>query len=417
MSYGLDFSEVRYETDHSGNRLKATIPFSMFSALTEFWIAARRAQTAKLEATTRPGQYKGSLQAAQIPTPDQPAATSPPHHRNGSAHPSDRKWNALLASLPEQPAAEPTPTISPPASEPPPIDSATKIAVAPPKKRRGSRVFYREFVEAPPAEIMQRIAGGTYFIRAWREHRGLTLNDAADLFGRDKTTIIWHESGKTPPSALTLAKFASIYDCPVEQLSVKPGSDTSPFDGARVKQANADAEPKHRTISEPRAPAHTDYPEAVLAHLMTGKSPMLAWRLYRGLTLKALADAYGGREPNMKSMEANAWLRRTSIDKLCPIFRCKPEQLLRPEGMPTDRALLKEQAALAAANGNVAPPASAAQPKAATARKAKVAGESAPSAMEAAFMQAGTLEPRKEKERDRSRNDRLARMQAELAQL
>ena len=61
MSYGLDFEGVRYETDYAGNRLKATIPYTMFSALVEFWIAARRAQTASLEARSKPGQYKGSL--------------------------------------------------------------------------------------------------------------------------------------------------------------------------------------------------------------------------------------------------------------------------------------------------------------------------------------------------------------------
>jgi len=113
MSYGLDFTEVRYETDHAGNRLKATIPYTMFSALTEFWVAARRAQTAKVEATTRPGQFKGSLQAMQLPTPDVPAAESLLASSPSVAYPCDRKWAELLARLPVDPPAA-DPTASPP---------------------------------------------------------------------------------------------------------------------------------------------------------------------------------------------------------------------------------------------------------------------------------------------------------------
>src|SRR5579864_802861 len=67
MYYGLDFSEVRYETDHTGNKLKATIPYPMFSALIEFWREARRAQTASLETKSRPGQFKGSLPSLPEP--------------------------------------------------------------------------------------------------------------------------------------------------------------------------------------------------------------------------------------------------------------------------------------------------------------------------------------------------------------
>jgi transcriptional regulator with XRE-family HTH domain len=414
MSYGLDFTEVRYETDHAGNRLKATIPFSMFSALTEFWVAARRAQTAKIEATTRPGQYKGSLRAAQTPTPDEAAASPAPISRPAPTHPTDRKWNALLASMPaEEPsAAEPTVISPPPTPTAAPVDPVSETAGTPSRTQIRRSVFYREFIESPPAEVMARIEGGTYFIRAWREHRGLTRADAADLFGRDKTTIMWHEYGRNAPTPATLEKFAQIYDCPLDQITPKPGSDDSPFERAAKPEAEAKAEPKARTISEPRSPADTDYPEAVLAHLLTGKSPMLAWRLYRGLTLKALADSYGGREGNIKQMEANAWLRRSSIDKLCPIFHCNPAQLLRPEGMPSTREALHElSSVLAAADEPAAPNA---EPKV---RKQQVVSEPAPSAMEDAFMQARKLEPSKSKERTRTRNGRLARMQAELARL
>jgi transcriptional regulator with XRE-family HTH domain len=266
-------------------------------------------------------------------------------------------------------------------------------------------VFYREFVDAPPAEVMERIEGGVYFTRAWREYRGLTLADAAELLGKDKTTIIWHESGKTAPKASTLEQFAQVYDCPVAQMTPKPESDD-----ANTKDEAVAGSKARRAMLEPRAPADTDYPDAVLAHLIAGKSPMLAWRLYRNMTLKALAEAYGNTTSNVKAMEANGWLRPTTIDKLCPVFHCKPAQLLRPEGMPTSRETMNELAGAIADAGEV--PSQDAVPV----RKARAAGEPVASAMEAAFMQAGTLEQR-QRDKNRTRHDRLARMQAELARL
>lgn len=53
------------------------------------------------------------------------------------------------------------------------------------------------------------------------------------------------------------------------------------------------------------------------------------------MTLNQLAEQYGGKAGNMKAMEAQAYLRRTTVDKLAPIFHCKPEQLYRAEGMPS----------------------------------------------------------------------------------
>jgi hypothetical protein len=117
MSDGLDFTEVRYETDHAGNRLKATIPYAMFSALTEFWIAARRAQTAKIEATAKPGQYKGAL--SSIASGDEPPAVEPPApHSGASLNPHDRHWNNLIARMPVEPIAAPIP--NPPRRSKPP---------------------------------------------------------------------------------------------------------------------------------------------------------------------------------------------------------------------------------------------------------------------------------------------------------
>ncbi|WP_395066247.1 helix-turn-helix domain-containing protein [Paraburkholderia silvatlantica] len=401
--YGLDFSEVRYETDHAGNRLTAKIPYPMFSALTEFWIAARRAATARVEAGARPGQYKGSLQAAQVPQTDAPSPTPAAANKPAPLNTHDRHWQNLLDRLPADEAAPAVAT--PPAPVAAPVAEAAAQqpeAATTPRKQQRPRPFFREFVEAPPVEVQERISRGVYFTRAWREYRGLTLNDAAELFGRDKTTIIWHEKGKSKPTGATLAKLAHIYDCPVAQMTPKPGSDDSSFKGQhaeKVAKEQAPAEAKRRSVSEPRSPAGTEYPDAVLAHLKAGKSPVLAWRLYRGLSIKALAEQYGTTTGNLKQMEDNAWLRPKSIAKLAPILKCKPEQMLRPDALEDD-----------------AP----AQPVAVVApdpvkKKAKSAEPVAPAAsvMESAFQQAKE-QPHRE---PRKRNDHLAKMQAEMSRL
>ncbi|WP_288825078.1 hypothetical protein [uncultured Paraburkholderia sp.] len=105
MTYGLDMSVVRYEMDNQGNRLNATIPYTMFSALTEFWIAARRAQTATIEAAARPGMFRGSLQTPQTPSV---AAASDARdirtaERTAPTARTDRRghqWDRLLSLMP-----------------------------------------------------------------------------------------------------------------------------------------------------------------------------------------------------------------------------------------------------------------------------------------------------------------------------
>lgn len=341
MSYGLDFTDVRYETDHTGNRLKATIPYTMFSALTEFWIAARRAATAKVEAAARPGQYKGSLQAAQLPTPDEAPPPAPVFANQARHH--DPRWDKLMGLMPAD--ATPSEPPAPPEAPAPiaaPIEASTPAdeTLAPRKRTPPTRRFFSEFVQAPPAEVMDRVKAGTYFTRAWREYRGLTLADAAELYGCDLTNIVWHEKGRGRPTEKTLARLAAIYDCPLEQITPVPDADATPPDAAKAIKGKAASttptEPHKRTISEPRSPADTVYPEAVRAHLAAGKSPLVAWRLYRGLSVKALAEQYGTSAGNVKQMEENPWLRPKSIAKLCPILKVKPEQMLRPDGLVCD---------------------------------------------------------------------------------
>src|SRR5580692_575426 len=178
MSYGLDMSEVRYETDDSGKRTRAIIPLTMFSALTAFWIEARRAQTAQLEARARPGMYRGSLgsvqgepQAAQEPATSAGPATAPPPTHEGK---HGRTWAKLIAQMPDaepesanEANAEPeevTPAADTPPTQAPAINDETR--------KRGTltkQVFYaREFEETPPAEVMEQVRQGVYFLRAWR---------------------------------------------------------------------------------------------------------------------------------------------------------------------------------------------------------------------------------------------------------
>lgn len=369
MPYGLEFDEVRFETDYEGKRLRATIPYPMYSALVEFWIAARRAQTAKLEANGRPGQIKGSMQSTFIP-PE--AAHSTGETITGSStvsphFPNDPQWQNLVSRMPDAvvtvATAAPAPDV---AFERGKVNAETTSAsserMSSPAPGTKGGVFFREFMAKPPAEVLKRINEGVYFLRAWREYRELTLDDAAELFGRTAATIYTHEQGRWPPSQATLEKFAQAYDVPLLQLVPLPGSNTAPFPGQATRgsrgrpgdgSVSADSasklepqrKPRGTTASkfwkEPVSPADTAYPDAVLAHLKTGKSPLLAWRLYRGMSLAALAEQYGGQAGNVKAMETANFLRAPTIAKLCPILHCKPAQLLRPAGLLDDTSVSK----------------------------------------------------------------------------
>ncbi|WP_322046098.1 helix-turn-helix transcriptional regulator [Paraburkholderia sp. J67] len=437
MPYGLEFEEVRFETDHEGKRLKATIPYPMYSALVEFWIGVRRAHAAKLEKQVKPGQIKGSMQSAFIASDNSHSiGETPGKSFISSPHfPNDPQWQSLLAQMPVADAADTSELgdsherngpRAPSNTQPGALDERPTNTASSAK----GALFYREFMAKPPGDVAKMIKEGVYFLRAWREYRQLTLEDAAELFGRTAATIYTHESGRWPPSQATLEKFAHAYDVPILQLVPLPGSDTSPF-AAKSNRA-AEANSKHEVESpslpapnatrkstsetkcgtgttskfwkEPVSPADTAYPDAVLAHLKAGKSPVLAWRLYRGLSLSALAEQYGGQVSNLKAMEAAIYLRPPTIAKLCPIFHCKPAQLLRPVGLNDEAsvALVVEQ-----------PP--SATPLAAS---TVVEDSTIPlSPMEAAFVRAGSADPHT---RDRSRvtsTERLARMQRELSRL
>ncbi|WP_429554276.1 helix-turn-helix transcriptional regulator [Paraburkholderia sp. MM5477-R1] len=306
---------IEYLTDRDGNRIKAVVPTTMLSSLVEFWCAARRAQTADIEASARPGMFRTSL-AGLLPAGFEIPTTTPPSSK------SDLRWSALLDRLPASATPDsPSEVITP--------NESRDIKRKPAHMRQ--TFFAREFISPPPEEVIQAINKGVYFLHAWRDYRKLTRKDVAELMGKTVDTINWHENGYTRPTAITLARFADIFDCPVEQLTVRPDSNTQPWltliSNPDVPQAPKELRP------EPTSPEETDYPDAVLAHLLDGKAPLTAWRLFRGLTLSQLGERYGSSPGNIRQMEAATFLRPKSIAKLCPILKCKPEQLLRPEGL------------------------------------------------------------------------------------
>ncbi|WP_321941609.1 helix-turn-helix transcriptional regulator [Paraburkholderia tropica] len=437
MPYGLEFEEVRFETDHEGKRLKATIPYPMYSALVEFWISVRRAHAAKVEKQARPGQIKGSMQSAFITSDNSHSIgeTTAKSFISSPYFPNDPQWQSLLAQMPAVDAVEVGALVNSHEGNGPQTASNTQpgaIDERPPNTASGAKgaFFYREFMAKPPGDVAKMIKEGVYFLRAWREYRQLTLEDAAELFGRTAATIYTHESGRWPPSQATLEKFAHAYDVPILQLVPLPGSDTAPYaaktnraadtsskrgaespslpvsNGAQTSklEAKTGTATSSKFWKEPVSPADTEYPDAVLTHLKAGKSPVLAWRLYRGMSLSALAEQYGGQVSNLKAMEAAIYLRPPTIAKLCPILHCKPAQLLRPAGLNDDAsvALVVEQP-------------SSTTPLAAS---TVVDVSTIPlSPMEAAFARAGSADPHT---RDRSRvtsTERLARMQRELSRL
>jgi hypothetical protein len=75
-------------TDFKGNRLRADIPYNLFSMLVEFRQAALRAQTQQIENSTRPGSYKGSLVTLGEPAPNNSQVDSPAPEtaRHGRTH-------------------------------------------------------------------------------------------------------------------------------------------------------------------------------------------------------------------------------------------------------------------------------------------------------------------------------------------
>jgi transcriptional regulator with XRE-family HTH domain len=316
MAYGLQTDLVRFEVDEHGTRTRAILPLSMYTTMLEFWNSARRAQTEQIEASTKPGKFRTSLSAVtpsgQADLTDPP----PPTFRH------DQHWQNLLEKLPDAPPVQ-SPVTAPAAPATPPA--------ALPKKNK--QTFYpREFVGPVPHEVTERINHGVYFLKAWREYRGLTLADIAGLCGLTTKGVQYFDYGYLKPRRETLERFALVFDCTLEQLTVKPKSNTQ----AWLKIVETGAAPA-KPLAEEFAPEETDYPDGVLHSMMAGKSPLTAWRLLRGWSVADLAAKYGTRtQKAVKDMEAEKHLSLKTRTKLALIFHCEPVQLLRPEGLVLD---------------------------------------------------------------------------------
>jgi len=69
-----------------------------------------------------------------------------------------------------------------------------------------------------PAAVAYAMADGAPPLKAWREHRGLTLQALADAASLSKPYLSQIESGKRAGTAATLKKLAQALDVPVGAL-------------------------------------------------------------------------------------------------------------------------------------------------------------------------------------------------------
>lgn len=71
------------------------------------------------------------------------------------------------------------------------------------------------------------------------------------------------------------------------------------------------------------------YPHEVI-RILTSKncSIQAAWRMYRGMTQKEVAEQLGIKQATISQLEKTARPRRDNRERLAKIYNCLPEQLL-----------------------------------------------------------------------------------------
>lgn len=69
-----------------------------------------------------------------------------------------------------------------------------------------------------------------------------------------------------------------------------------------------------------------------MGHVLEGKSPLTAWRLYKRMTIQQLARACGSGQDNIRQLEERTNMREGTRRKLADVLQCKPVQLLLPAG-------------------------------------------------------------------------------------
>lgn len=70
-----------------------------------------------------------------------------------------------------------------------------------------------------PLAVVEAELAGAHPVRAWREHRGLTLQTLADTAGVSKPYVSQIESGKRTGTAATLKKLARALGVPLDALT------------------------------------------------------------------------------------------------------------------------------------------------------------------------------------------------------
>jgi len=70
-----------------------------------------------------------------------------------------------------------------------------------------------------PATVAMALADGVTPLRAWREHRGLTMQALAAAAGVSKPYVSQIEGGKRAGTAATLKKLAQALDVPLAALA------------------------------------------------------------------------------------------------------------------------------------------------------------------------------------------------------
>lgn len=71
------------------------------------------------------------------------------------------------------------------------------------------------------------------------------------------------------------------------------------------------------------------YPNEVI-NILSEKdcSMQAAWRIYRGMTQKQVADALGIKQSTVSEFEKSEKPRKENIERLAKLYDCSPEQLL-----------------------------------------------------------------------------------------
>ncbi|MEI7379828.1 helix-turn-helix transcriptional regulator [Pectobacterium versatile] len=74
---------------------------------------------------------------------------------------------------------------------------------------------------------------------------------------------------------------------------------------------------------------NVQYPNEVINILSSKNCTMqAAWRIYRGMTQKQVAEKLGIKQSTVSEFEKSERPRKENIERLAELYNCKPEQLI-----------------------------------------------------------------------------------------